>query len=268
MLTYLPFDPVPRRAPSLDEPVTVNLRRPPSNLRVPAHSHAWAQIAYPFRGSIQVEAAGKMWIVPPLRAVWIPPNVEHEVTMLGDVELRTIYVTAEAIPSELRDCSVIEVSELLRVLFEALLLMDPTEPSNARRHYLMMELLLDEVGKAPALLLGLPMPRDRRLWAVCQGLAKDPASSLTLEDWAKRVGASSRTLARLFQDEMNMGFGAWRQQLRLARSIELISRRTPLGEVAESMGYAGQSAFSAMFKRTFGVSPSRFIDDASKNLRR
>jgi len=209
-----------------------------------------------------------MWVVPPLRAVWIPPNVEHEVTMLGEVELRTVYVAAEAMPTHLRDCSVIEVSELLRALFEALLSADPGEDSCARRHYLMTELLLAEVRKAPALRLGLPMPRDRRLSAVCHGLANDPASSLTLEDWAKRVGASSRTLARLFQDETSMGFAAWRQQLRLARSIELISRGTPLGEVAHTMGYTGLSAFSAMFKRAFGTPPSRFIGNAAKNLPR
>lgn len=262
MLTYLPFDPAPRKVPSIREPVTVHERRPVANLRVPAHAHAWAQIAYPYTGSIQVEAAGRMWIVPPLRAVWIAPEVEHAVVMLGEVELRTIYVDAAAVPDGLRRCAVIEVSALLRVLFEALRATDAQDPDGANRHRLMTQLLLEEVRRAPALLAGLPMPRDRRLWAVCQGLVADPASSLTLDDWAKRAGASARTLARLFRSETGMGFGTWRQQLRLARSIELISRGVPLGEVAASLGYAGQSAFSAMFRRAFGVAPSRFIDDA------
>jgi AraC-like DNA-binding protein len=260
MLTFLDFDPDPRRIPSIAEPVTVNLRRPALNLRVPKHRHAWAQIAYPFRGSIQVEAQEMMWIVPPLRAVWIPPDVEHEVTMLGEVELRTIYVAPEAAPRAVDACAVIEISALVRALFEALLAADPVKDERRR---LITELLLVEVGRAPALSLGLRMPRDRRLQALCQALAADPASHRTLEDWAGQVGASARTLARLFRDEMNLGFGAWRQQLRLERAIELMVRGLPLGEVAARMGYESQSAFSAMFRRALGVAPSRFIDDAA-----
>jgi len=260
MLTTLDFDPEPRRVPSSAEPVTVNLRHPAPGLRVPKHRHAWAQIAYPFRGSIQVEAQGTMWIVPPLRAVWIPPAVEHEVTMLGEVELRTIYVAPEAAPRAVDACAVIEISELTRALFEALLAADTV---NDARRRLLTDLLLVEVGRAPALSLGLRMPRDRRLQALCQALAADPASHRTLEDWAGQVGASARTLARLFREEMNLGFGAWRQQLRLERSIELMVRGLPLGEVAARMGYESQSAFSAMFRRALGVAPSRFIDDAA-----
>jgi AraC-like DNA-binding protein/mannose-6-phosphate isomerase-like protein (cupin superfamily) len=268
MLTYLDFDASPRRVPSDEEPVTVHVRHPALNLQVPAHRHPWAQIAYPFRGSIQVEASGVMWVVPPLRAVWIPPGVEHQVTMLGAVELRTIYIEAKAAPRAIDACTVFEVSDLLRALFEALLKapagdLDSVETTRQR---LLTDLLLTEVRRAPALLLGLPMPRDRRLQALCQALIADPASSRTLDEWAVLVGASARTLARLFRDETNLGFGAWRQQLRLERSIELISCGVPLGEVAQRMGYASQSAFSAMFKRSFGQSPSHFIGAGAKAL--
>ena len=269
MLTSVHFDPVPRRMPYQHEPVTVNLRHPPANLHVPRHSHEWAQIAYPYMGAIKVSAANTVWIVPPLRAVWIPPNIEHEVSMLGEVELRTIYVAPEAAPRPLDTCSVFEVSDLLRALFEALRTTElHLTGEAARRRHLLTELLLAEVKQAPSLSLGLPMPRDRRLQALCHALANDPGSSLTLEGWAKRVGGSSRTLARLFQKELGMGFGAWRQQLRLARAFDLIGRGNLLGDVAERMGYASQSAFSAMFRRTFGVPPSQFADDRSESSRR
>ena len=68
MLTHLDFDPVPRRAPTPDEPITVNLRRPPPDVCVPWHRHDWAQLAYPLRGTIQVAAAGMSWLAPALRA--------------------------------------------------------------------------------------------------------------------------------------------------------------------------------------------------------
>ena len=57
-----------------------------------------------------------------------------------------------------------------------------------------------------------------------------------------------------------MGFVQWRQQVRLAHAAPLIARGVPLSQVAAELGYASQSAFSAMFKKTFGNSPSAFFE--------
>jgi AraC-like DNA-binding protein len=56
-----------------------------------------------------------------------------------------------------------------------------------------------------------------------------------------------------------MSFGQWRQQVRLAHAAPLIARWMPLARVAEELGYTSQSAFSQMFKKTFGCSPSAFF---------
>ncbi|MBW8899241.1 MAG: helix-turn-helix transcriptional regulator, partial [Massilia sp.] len=77
--------------------------------------------------------------------------------------------------------------------------------------------------------------------------------------WARQAGASERTLARLFERELGMSFGQWRQQVRLAHAAPLIARGMPLARVAEELGYASQSAFSQMFRKTFGCSPSAFF---------
>ncbi len=264
MLTHLPFDSVARRAPTEDEPVTVNLRSPPTDIVVPWHSHEWAQLAYPLRGGIRISAAGMTWLVPALRAVWIPPYIEHEVVMLGDVELRTVYVAAEVAPLPADVCTVVEVSELMRALIESLSESGAAEPPDTRRRDLMIALLLEEMRSAPPLSLGLPLPTDRRLQGLCNALIADPGSPLSLAEWAGRVGASERTLARLFMSELNTSFGAWRQQLRLARALDLIGRGMPFGQVSAELGYASPAAFSAMFKRAFGVPPSGFMQARQK----
>lgn len=250
---------MPRRAPTPEEPVTVNLRQPVPDVVVPVHSHDWAQLAYPLRGTIRIAAAGTSWLTPAFRAVWIPPGIEHEVAMLGPVELRTVYVDRAVAPLPLDACTVIEVSDLMRNLIEALGEIGREATPDPLRRELMTHLLLLEMRRAPTLSLGLPLPRDRRLQALCHALMDDPASSLALSDWAIRVGASERTLARLFRDELQMSFGAWRQQLRLSTALDLIGRGRPLGQVAHELGYASQAAFSAMFKRAFGVPPGRFM---------
>ena len=247
------FDPLPRRPPSATEPVTVNVRTLPPDVVVPSHHHPWAQLAYPIRGAIRICAAGTAWIVPANRAVWIPPEIDHDVTVLGAVELRTLYISSAAAPLPLDACTVVDVSPLLRALCEAI-----AEGIGDTRHHLMMQLALEEMRIARPLSLGLPLPRDRRLKTLCDALMADPADGRGLAEWAEQVGASERTLARLFQSELDTSFGAWRQQLRLARAVDEISRGLPVAQVAATVGYASQAAFSAMFSRALGVPPSRF----------
>ena len=247
------FDPLPRRPPSATEPVTVNVRTLPPDVVVPSHHHPWAQLAYPIRGAIRICAAGTAWIVPANRAVWIPPEIDHDVTVLGAVELRTLYISSAAAPLPLDACTVVDVSPLLRALCEAI-----AEGVRDTRHHLMMQLALEEMRIARPLSLGLPLPRDRRLKTLCDALMADPADGRGLAEWAEQVGASERTLARLFLSELDTSFGAWRQQLRLARAVEEISRGLPVAQVAATVGYASQAAFSAMFSRALGVPPSRF----------
>lgn len=45
----------------------------------------------------------------------------------------------------------------------------------------------------------------------------------------------------------------------LASAIPLMSQGLPLSRIAQALGYNSQSAFSAMFRRAFGQSPSAFL---------
>lgn len=245
------YRPETRRTPTQDLPVSVHLRQPPDNAMVEAHSHSYGQLAFPVRGGLRVAAARTAWIVPVFRAVWLPPGFTHEITMLGKVEFYVAYVDPSAAPLSLTECTVIEVSDLMRELIFRLADRVTSNP-------LMTALLLDEIAGAAPLSLGLPMPDDPRLQALCTALMEGPASSLTLKQWARKVGASERTLARLFQSELGSSFAAWRQQLRLARAVDLMSRGVPLADVAAEVGYAAPAAFSTMFKRALGTPPSRF----------
>ena len=159
----------------------------------------------------------------------------------------------------------IEVSPLLRELILAALA-EPVEYDEDGRAGLIVRLILHElraVAEVPA--LHLPWPeRDRRLLAVCRGLADDPACPDTIDAWGERVGASGRTLARLFQNELGMGFLAWRRQLRLAEALSRLARGAPVAQVAHALGYAGPSAFTAMFRRTLGAAPGEYFGESER----
>jgi AraC-like DNA-binding protein len=247
-------------APSVARPLRVVARDLEADELLRAHQHPWGQVTYALNGAVQVNANHQTWFVPPLRAIWIPPLMVHEVRTLERAQLRAIYVDSSLAPIAGEDCVVLEVSELMRELVRALTNIELNDdPHQVEREMHLSACLLDELAYAAPLPLNVPMPRDSRLRSLCEILIADPASNQSLADLSKQVGASERTLARLFQTEMQMSFGLWRQQMRLARAAPLMARGLPLSAVAAELGYASQSAFSAMFKRTFGQSPTTFF---------
>jgi len=107
--------------------------------------------------------------------------------------------------------------------------------------------------------LHLPMPSDARLIPVTDALSTHPADPRSLEDWAMEVGASTRTLTRLFTAETGMTFREWRQQVRLLEALTRLGEGHPVTNVAMDLGYDSQSAFISMFKRALGKTPGKYF---------
>lgn len=241
--------------PDLCHPVRLRARDLDAAAVLPAHTHAWGQVTYAPEGTLRVAVGNSTWIVPPLRAIWIPPQVVHEIKTMEKAQLRALYIHTSATPFHGKECIVLEVSMLLRELIAAL---SEAEDGSVRES-LLSQLILDELADAETQAIRVALPTEKRLATLCQAMLDDPGSAMTLGDWAQRVGASERTLARLFERDLGMTFGQWRQQIRLAHAAPMITRGMPLSLVAAELGYASQSAFSAMFKKTFGESPSAFF---------
>jgi AraC-like DNA-binding protein/quercetin dioxygenase-like cupin family protein len=241
-------------SPTLDHPIRVRSRPMSHGIRIAMHTHSWAQVAYTSRGVLRVAVADSTWMVPPSRAIWIPPNITHEVVIVEDAYLRTLYVDASVVPAGLDACRVVEVSPLLREVIAAL----DDDAISRQRERLLGTLALDEIIRSQPLPLSVPMPNEKRLRALCDAVLADPSNS-DLERWSSEAGASTRTIARLFRRELGVSFSQWRQQAVLARAIPLLSQGRPLAQVAEELGYQSQSAFSAMFRRAFGESPRAFF---------
>lgn len=260
-------------APTPDRPVRARARRLAPETEIQPHSHPWAQVAISIDGVARIVADHTTYLVPSSRAVWIPPGVEHAVSVVEAAELRTLYVHQKpgepgpAVPRAQREawrqCRVLEVSPLLR---ELVLQMDVATdddgqpgPEQQLRERRLGELALDELRRAAPLRLGIELPQDKRLRSLCEAVLAEPARHGTLEAWAAECGASGRTVARLFRQELGTSFGPWRQQVLLAHAMTLAARGVPMGLIAADLGYASASAFSAMVRRSVGAPPSRFF---------
>ncbi len=259
--------------PTPAHPVRCRARQVDSDDQFEPHHHAWGQLAYCARGLLQVtvvhtDAADDhappetTTIVPPSRAVWIPPLARHAVTIVESAQLLTLYIDASAVPTHWSRSRVLVVSPLLRELVHAL--NRPLRPEGAAGDAL-LTLLFDEIEHADTQPLGVPMPGangDRRLRNLCEAVMQAPAQHATLAAWAAHAGASERTLARLFREELGTSFQRWRQQVVLAHAMPMLARGVSVGRVAQASGYASESAFSAMFKSAMGLPPTRLLAQA------
>jgi len=73
------------------------------------------------------------------------------------------------------------------------------------------------------------------------------------------VGASKRTIERIFQKETGMSFGKWRQQLRIMQALRLLAAGEKVSHVALEAGYSTPGAFTAMFRKLLGKTPGRYF---------
>ena len=224
----------------------------------PSHSHRRAQLLYASSGVMSVIVDRANFVVPPQRAVWIPSAMTHEVSCRGHVSLRTLYFDERATGMAERACRVVEVSDLLKVLILEMARIG-TDYVPSGREGRIVELLIDELKAMPSAPFHAPMPEDYRLLRVCREILANPADKRSLDDFADLAGMGRRTFTRLFKEQIGMGMAAWRQQVRLMQAISMLSTGRPVTTVAFEVGYDSPSAFTAMFNRSFGMPPSRYL---------
>jgi quercetin dioxygenase-like cupin family protein len=89
-------------------------RRYRKGVRLHTHMHREAQLVFAAKGTMQVTTPKGRWLVPPDRAVWVPPRLEHSIDVLADIEMRTLYFDSAWLAREQRSDS-LEVEFVVRV---------------------------------------------------------------------------------------------------------------------------------------------------------
>ncbi len=230
----------------------------PSGFVDPRHSHTRAQLTFPATGVTTITTDDASFIIPAGKAMWVPAGVDHEVTCKGDVDASILYVSDDARPDLPNTCRVVQVSPLLtELIVEASHLSVDYEIES--RDGRVMALLLDEIGRASTASISAPMPHHPRLARICTTILKDPSAHDDLDAWASAAGMGRRTFTRIFRRETGVSFSVWRQNVRLMDALSLLSAGQSVTSVAYDVGYSSPSAFTAMFRRVFGVAPTAYL---------
>jgi AraC-like DNA-binding protein len=220
---------------------------------------------YAARGVLSVHTERGTSIVPANRVAWTPAGFPHHHRAHGHTDMRIVFLSASLARLVPDHPAVFMASGLAREVLLALT--GPREHDRAAGARL-RRVLVDELREAPEQPLQLPEPRDDRLQAVARILYEHPADNASLAELGKAIGASARTLSRLFHDELGMTFYEWRTQLRVHHALVLLAYGHDTTHVAHACGWANPSSFIAAFSHLIGTTPGRYRTSAPPNMRR
>jgi AraC-like DNA-binding protein/quercetin dioxygenase-like cupin family protein len=217
------------------------------------HSHPNHQLALAATGTLVMAVDDTAWVLPPSRALWIPAGITHSVSTDGATRMLSVYFAPDQCPLDWERPTVVDASGLFGELAGRLVRTEIGEGERRRAEAVLWDLM----RPAPAAALTLPLPRDERARLVAEGILADVTDERPLAAWGREVGASARTLARLFVAETGLTFARWRTNARLAAALRLLAAGEAVGTVAHRVGYGSPSAFVAAFRRGLGTTPAK-----------
>ena len=223
------------------------------------HTHEDHQLAWAAQGVLTVNTEAATWVLPPTRALWIPAGLPHETGAHSLATMRSLYISPRAAVATWTEPTPVAIGPLFAELIAYLYEVRADEQRRSRAEALLADLLIPAVVAS----VDVRMPVSEPARRVAEGLRRDPADRRTLAEWGHQVGASERTLARAFVAGTGMSFGRWRTLLRMRAALPMLAVGEVAGRVAIRVGYETPSAFTAAFRREFGVTPAAYFRDAS-----
>ncbi|KZN35411.1 hypothetical protein N474_20965 [Pseudoalteromonas luteoviolacea CPMOR-2] len=242
---------------SLGRPVFPRASTMPEWEHVQEHSHAWGQLTYINNGVMTIFTPQGTFVIPPQQALWIPPNVAHETYCRYGGHFRSVYIDQKYESLLGNTAKSLVVNDLLKAMILEICTW-PEDYTLDEKTHRFIDVFIDRLELAPTSDFFIPSAQDPRLHPIVAELYANPGSPLTLEQWGKQVGASSRTLNRLFHKNFAMSFSQWKQKLRALRAVEMLNAGHSQQIIAQQLGFESSSAFNSAFKKVFGVPPKQY----------
>lgn len=223
------------------------------------HHESKAQLLYAPAGCMTVITSEKQLILPPTKMLWIPAGERHRVTFRNVVAYRSIYfstdyVTKNGFPNEIQ---IRAVNPLLKEVIERICFWPCIALDKEQKD--LLRVFINEFIKAPKENLILSIPKDIRLKKKVEEWMLREAQPPFLKDLSMEVGASEKTISRIFFKETGLPYQEWRQQWRLHRAIELLTEGKSIGETTFELSFSSDSAFIDFFKKQIGDTPLKYL---------
>jgi AraC-like DNA-binding protein len=239
------------------ESIAMKIVQLPEVTSFPMDRHSWGQFVYSVAGVIELTVKSSRYAPPPDFGVWLPPETEH-LAWAGDETSYLLLDIEQRLCDRLpRQASILSVGPIAKAILLDLKKREIGAPQTADDARL-MRVLIDQLSVGSPLESFLPLSDDRVLKPVLEALCKNPGDGRSLEEWARHVHSTERTLARRCKRDLGMSFVKWRQRLRLSRALAMLADGLSVQTVGHRLGYSTTSAFIAMFQAAVGATPNAF----------
>ncbi|MVZ64159.1 helix-turn-helix transcriptional regulator [Sphingobacterium humi] len=231
---------------------------------VTEHFHRKGQFLYTEGGVVFLKTPEKSYFLPARHYIWIPGGVKHSIHPSGpQVVMRNLYFPKFATDTAFFDkINIYPVNDLLIELimftnrWNGNIFPEEEPKFSIAKAF---KLILPEISLTE-LPLALPYPKNDKLKLIVTYLEQNIAENISFKSLAEHFDISERTLARLFQKELNMSYIQYFTILRMLTSLKLLlDEKLSVNEVALRVGYNSLPTFSNTFNKVIGVRPSEYV---------
>ncbi|MCG6142591.1 helix-turn-helix domain-containing protein [Leptospira mtsangambouensis] len=216
------------------------------------HSHFFIQISLPDSGFVELQTLDGEW--KSYNVVCIPSGISHEM-MGGEGNLTLLYLdpltTGYQLFHERSLASKHSAFEVGDVFTETLKhqIREILETSNKDVRKQILEMINKNFDKQT----------NRKLDPRIQKSIKDvELDRFSLSHLAKEASLSVERFRHLFRQETGVPFSAYKLWLKTKKAVDYLANHPHLSNAAYEGGFADQSHFTRIFRRSFGVGPSDF----------
>jgi len=179
------------------------------------------------------------------------------------VSMRTLYMRCGLAARLPRSCTVFHITPLLRELIVETVRIRELRVRN-RLHCALRDLLVSQLESASPMPTGVTLPQDLRARTIADTVMNNPAERRPLPVMCQSIGASVRTIQRIFRREVGTDFEFWRRQVRLMKAVELLVSGRSVKETGFALGYRQPTAFVEMFRGILGTTPRAWIQSLQR----
>lgn len=229
--------------------------------------HRKARLLYADGGIIHVFTAMKHWYLPGRFYMWIPANTAYHLESSSSrIHLYSFYFKEQSdVHPVLLEPNIFLSNDLMREMF--LFAQDWEggigKKNNYARYCLlraMMAIIPEMSPPIDAFPMQHPYPKNEKLRRIARYLNSNIDQAFTIDQVAAQFGMSSRSLSRLFKEDMGISYIRFLRAIRIAKALELMAENTySILEIAMQIGYNELSSFSNIFMRVTGIRPSVYM---------
>ncbi|MET7389531.1 AraC family transcriptional regulator [Streptomyces sp. NPDC005529] len=254
---------VVRRAEPLPEPtgagvIQAGFRIVPAPTEWSPHAHPLHELVWVRGGTLTSRVGDRLFTVVEGHGLWMPAGEVHAGRATEGAEFFDAFFAPDRTPFAFTEPMAIAMTPLLESLLTHLSSAHLDAGARARAESVVFDVIQPSERQ-----FALQVPGDPRIDAIAEALLDDPSDCRSLEEWARRLGTSDRTITRAFRQTTGLSFAQWRQLLRVHRALMLLADGFDVTTVSEVLGYAQPSSFIVAFRRVMGTTPGAFFGAAA-----